>query len=140
MMTIADSLDAIRTLLQDKAGIAASLGPPMTTEICIWPWQLVASPSLNTPHPGRPSGVGGAFRSDQPVELRVLLVSQGTPTGIDLLSRAHRVLLDNPVIQIGQAQVQVESLALAASDLAAIFAAGQVPLRLSSSFSVRASV
>lgn len=76
----------------------------------------------------------------RPMELRVLLVSSGTQAAIDDLSRAHQVLFDNPVLQLGDSRIQIVPFPLSAADLAAVFTAGQVPLSLSSSFTLLCSL
>jgi len=140
MTNIAAALAALCTLLKDKAGLAAAVGRPAgAVGIHIWPWQMVPSAAAVAPPAVRPPGAG-AVPVSRPMELRVLLVSSGTQAAIDDLSRAHRVLVDNPVLQVGDAAIQIVPSPLSAADLAAVFAAGEVPLTLSSSFTLLCSL
>jgi len=140
MTNIAAALAALCTLLKDKAGLSAAVGRPAgAVGIHIWPWQLVPSTGAMSPPLVRPPS-GGPGPVSWPMELRVLLVSSGTQAAIDDLSRAHRVLVDDPVLQLGDSRIQIVPSPLSAADLAAIFTAGRVPLSLSSSFTLLCSL
>ena len=140
MTNIAAAFAALCSLLKDKAGLSAAVGRPAgAVGIHIWPWQLVPSAVAVAPPPVRPPG-GGAGPVGTPMELRVLLVSSGTQAAIDDLSRAHQVLVDNPMLQLGDSRIQIVPSPLSAADLAAVFTAGQVPLSLSSSFTLLCSL
>ena len=141
MTNIAAALAAICSLLKDKAGLTAAVGRPSgAVGIHIWAWQLLPSAAAIAAPPVRlPSG-GGAGPVSRPMELRVLLVSPSTQAAIDDLSRAHQVLVDNPVLQLGDTRVQIVPFPLSAADLAAVFTAGRVTLSLSSSFTLLCSL
>ena len=139
MTNVAAALGALCGLLKDKAGLSAAVGRPAgAVGIHIWAWQLLPSPAAMAPPPMRPTGGGGGPVS-RPMELRVLLVSSGTQAALDDLARAHQVLVDNPVLQISDSRVQIVPSSLSAAELAAVFTAGQVPLSLSSSFTLLCS-
>lgn len=141
MTNIAAALAALCTLLKDKAGLSVAVGRPAgAVGIHIWPWQLVPTTGAMSPPLVRPAPGEGAGPVSRPMELRVLLVSSGTQAAIDELSRAHRVLVDDPVLQLGDSRIQIVPSPLSAADLAAIFTAGQVPLSLSSSFTLLCSL
>ena len=140
MTSVAAVLTTICRLIKERAGVTAVVGgTARATRIAVWPWQLVPSVAQGVPPPLRPPATEPGAPPIRELELRVLLVCSGTPVAIDALTRAHHVLVDNPVLNVDNAKVQIVAAPLSAVELTALFSAAQVPLRLSASFTLRLS-
>lgn len=137
------ALQSLTDLLRQRAGVNVTLGRPMgEAGLHLWPWQLRDAPTLRAvASPDAPDG--SAPLPTLAVELRLLLVASPASHALDAYVRAHRCLLEHPVIApAAQAPedavpAQLLSAPLPAAELAALFQAAGVPLALSSSFALR---
>jgi hypothetical protein len=134
---IAATLAALSSLLRERLGVPVPLGRPAAqAELSLWPWHLAEVPrTTNAPSARLPSGE--IVRPGTIVEIRFLLVSNGTERSIERLAAAQKALAEAPVLQVAGTTVQLVGSPMAPAELAAVFSAAQVPLNLSSSFSVR---
>lgn len=139
MASVAQVLDVLAGVLEE-GGVDPVVGRPFSTgDVFLWPWQLLADSQARNLPPL--SDQLASERQQQMTEIRFLLVAGGEGgAAIEKVFLAHALLTANPVLKVAGATVRVAASPLTTLELTALFQAANVPLTLSSSFSIRFGV
>ncbi|RIX48473.1 MAG: hypothetical protein D3M94_06215 [Rhodocyclales bacterium GT-UBC] len=132
-MSMLSCLTALSHMLDKHVGLPVRIGRPDETRcLHIWPWRLeedarfAAIPSA-TPRLGE---TGPAVTPMPRLHLLILASSSLEAENLDALESARQVLLGTPLINAGQQRISIVPAALGSEELANLFLAAALPLRL----------
>lgn len=133
-MALSIQLTALRDMLQAETGQVVTIGCPDAAApgLYLWPWKLDVQAPQRTVPLVRQREFLRAKKPDLPLQLRVLVLplAGSDIESCDALAAALRAITDHPVMVAADERGQVRIDAMPVDELAAVFTAAGVPLRL----------
>jgi hypothetical protein len=137
-MKISTALSSVVSLLHEKTAQVVHLGSPAESSaaLYVWPWQLAEAIDARNMPPVREPGGERADPSPS-VEVRFLLMPGTGPNQLDTLAHAHHTLSQSPILLVEGVEARIVHAPLTIEQLASLFSAAALKLRLSANFVLR---
>jgi hypothetical protein len=129
-------------MLHAHTGVNVVLGRPedSASTIYVWPWLLEEAAEIRKRPPSvAPNESSSPHTSSPNIYFLVIATPVLTIEGLSRLAQARQAILENPVLNIGEFNVQVNTCSLEAETIAAVFQAAGIPLTICVSAMVRGS-